>query len=73
LTSTGYVYSLWEFQVYGTTYIPTCGQKDVALNRPAEASSTQNASTPASAAVDGNSSTRWSRAFSDPQWWLKIG
>src|SRR2546423_12658545 len=34
----------------------------------ATASSTENAGTPASAAVDGNSGTRWSSAFSDPQW-----
>jgi beta-glucosidase len=34
----------------------------------ATASSVQNASFPASAAVDGNTSTRWSSAFSDPQW-----
>src|SRR5438309_811505 len=36
--------------------------------QPATASSTENAGTPASAAVDGNTSTRWSSAFSDPQW-----
>ncbi|MCM0676411.1 discoidin domain-containing protein [Micromonospora phytophila] len=36
--------------------------------RPATASSTENAATPASAAVDGNTGTRWSSAFSDPQW-----
>jgi hypothetical protein len=34
----------------------------------ATASSTENASFPASAAVDGNTGTRWSSAFSDPQW-----
>ncbi|WP_046733416.1 beta-1,3-glucanase family protein [Streptomyces humi] len=36
--------------------------------RPATAFSTENASFPASAAVDGNTGTRWSSAFSDPQW-----
>ncbi|MFF0142554.1 beta-1,3-glucanase family protein [Streptomyces sp. NPDC005227] len=36
--------------------------------RPATASSTENGSFPASAAVDGNSGTRWSSAFADPQW-----
>ncbi|HMD92650.1 MAG TPA: discoidin domain-containing protein [Trebonia sp.] len=35
---------------------------------PATASSVQNSSFPASAAVDGNLGTRWSSAFSDPQW-----
>jgi len=32
------------------------------------ASSTEQAATPASAAVDGNAGTRWASAFSDPQW-----
>ena len=36
--------------------------------RPATASSVENAGLPASAAVDGNPGTRWSSAFSDPQW-----
>src|SRR6202041_433843 len=45
-----------------------CGTATLALNQPATASSTENAGTPAAAAVDGNSGTRWSSAFSDPQW-----
>jgi hypothetical protein len=36
--------------------------------KPATASSTESAAFPASNAVDGNSGTRWSSAFSDPQW-----
>ncbi|MEU7383193.1 beta-1,3-glucanase family protein [Streptomyces sp. NPDC042207] len=36
--------------------------------RPAVASSVENDTFPASAAVDGNTGTRWSSAFSDPQW-----
>jgi hypothetical protein len=39
-----------------------------ALGRPATASSTESASYPASYAVDGNTATRWSSAFADPQW-----
>jgi hypothetical protein len=68
--ATQYGYSLWEFQVYGTTSGTgaACSTTDAALNRPATASSLENASFPASAAVDGNTSTRWSSAFSDPQW-----
>jgi len=46
----------------------TCGTTNLALNQPATTSSTENASFPASAAVDGNTGTRWSSAFSDPQW-----
>jgi F5/8 type C domain len=45
-----------------------CGTANAALNQPATASSTENAGTPASAAVDGNTGTRWSSAFADPQW-----
>lgn len=36
--------------------------------RPVTASSTENVGTPASNAVDGDGGTRWSSAFSDPQW-----
>ncbi|MDL4821810.1 beta-1,3-glucanase family protein [Actinomadura opuntiae] len=52
----------------GPATAATCGSSDAALNRPATASSTENASFPASAAVDANSGTRWSSAFNDPQW-----
>ncbi len=41
---------------------------DLALNKPATASSVENASYPASNAVDASTTTRWSSAFSDPQW-----
>ncbi len=69
--NTGYGYSIWEFQVYGaagTSGGATCGTQNAALNQPATASSTETAGTPAAAAVDGNTGTRWSSAFSDPQW-----
>lgn len=36
--------------------------------KPAVASSSESGAFPASAAVDGNTGTRWSSAFSDPQW-----
>ncbi|MGW3287307.1 beta-1,3-glucanase family protein [Streptomyces sp. NPDC001002] len=36
--------------------------------KPATASSTESGAFPASAAVDGNTGTRWSSAFADPQW-----
>jgi hypothetical protein len=67
--ATAYGYSLWEFQVYGTSGgATTCTTTNAALSHPATASSTENAGTPASAAVDGNTGTRWSSAFADPQW-----
>ena len=68
--ATGYGYSLWEFQVYGdlATTPVGCGTTNAAQGRTATASSTENAASPASAAVDGNAGTRWASAFSDPQW-----
>ncbi|MYS22319.1 Beta-glucanase, GH16 family [Streptomyces sp. DvalAA-14] len=46
----------------------TCGTTNLALNKTATASSQENVAFPASSAVDGNNGTRWSSAFSDPQW-----
>jgi len=46
----------------------TCGTTNIALNKTATASSIEAVGTPASSAVDGNTTTRWSSAFSDPQW-----
>src|SRR4029077_14548948 len=66
---TAYGYSLWEFQVYAASSGGgSCGTTNVALGKTATASSTENAGFPASAAVDGNTGTRWSSAVSDPQW-----
>jgi hypothetical protein len=45
-----------------------CGTTNLALNQPTTASSIQSASFPAADATDGNLGTRWSSAFSDPQW-----
>ncbi len=44
---------------------------NLALLKTATSSSVESTSYPPSYAVDGNSSTRWSSAFSDPQW-LKV-
>jgi hypothetical protein len=44
------------------------GEPNIALNKPIAASSVESTNTPASAANDGNLATRWSSAFSDPQW-----
>src|ERR1700744_284517 len=67
---TQYGYSLYEFQVYGTSSSTstTCNTTDAALNHPPTSSPTKSAAYPASDAVDGNTGTRWSSAFSDPQW-----
>jgi F5/8 type C domain/Ricin-type beta-trefoil lectin domain/Putative Ig domain len=45
-----------------------CATTNIALNKPTTASSLENASFTAAAATDGNTGTRWSSAFSDPQW-----
>jgi hypothetical protein len=68
--ATGYGYSLWEFQVYSPdTTPPACGTTNVALNKNYLASSSENGvGTDAPNAFDGNPNTRWSSAFSDPQW-----
>jgi beta-glucanase (GH16 family) len=68
--ATQWGYSLWEFQVYGSTGSggTGCGTANAALHKTATASSTENGGTPASAAVDGDNGTRWSSAASDPQW-----
>ena len=70
--ATPYGYSLWEFQVFTATGgggdTRVCGTANVALNQPTTASSLENASFTAAAATDGNLGTRWSSAFSDPQW-----
>ncbi|MFC1432354.1 discoidin domain-containing protein [Streptacidiphilus sp. N1-3] len=76
--ATQYGYSLYEFQVYGSTGGSTpptspppstaCGTANAAQGKTATASSTENGGTPASAAVDGDTGTRWSSAASDPQW-----
>ena len=70
---TVYGYSLWEFQVYGTTGgggTGVCGTTNAALNHPATASSTEDgtAGSAPGNAVDGTTGTRWSSTFADPQW-----
>ncbi|MDL4821809.1 discoidin domain-containing protein [Actinomadura opuntiae] len=46
----------------------TCSTTDLALGGTATASSQESGAFPAPDAVDGNTGTRWSSAFSDPQW-----
>ena len=47
----------------------TAQATNLALNRPVSVSSSENATAfPPAAVVDGSTSTRWSSAFSDPQW-----
>jgi beta-glucosidase len=48
--------------------IQVCSTNNIAANQPSSASSLQSSSYPASAAFDGDITTRWSSASSDPQW-----
>jgi hypothetical protein len=71
--ATTYGYSLWEFSVYsngtiatGTPPPPTIS--NLALNKTVTVSSTDSTANAGSNAVDGNLTTRWSSAYSDPQW-----
>ncbi|MEU6846885.1 discoidin domain-containing protein [Streptomyces sp. NPDC046716] len=70
--ATQYGYSLWEFQVFGgsgtTPPADGCSTANAAKGHPATASTTENGGTPASAAFDGDTATRWSSAAADPQW-----
>ena len=60
---TGYGYSLWEFAIYAPA-----APVDLANGKTAHASSLEADHLPASLAVDGDATTRWSSAFSDAQW-----
>ncbi|MBY8877553.1 discoidin domain-containing protein [Actinacidiphila acidipaludis] len=62
--------SLYELALYGTPGSGggTGGSTLLSQGRTATASSTENGSFTAPNAVDGNTGTRWSSAFSDPQW-----
>ncbi|RHA40118.1 discoidin domain-containing protein [Cellulomonas rhizosphaerae] len=76
--ATGYGYSLWEFQVFGTAGTGggtgggggtgTCGTTNVAQGKTATASSSEGAGTAAPFAVDGKADTRWASSFADNQW-----
>jgi beta-glucanase (GH16 family) len=66
--ATAYGYSLWEFSVNGTAGGGGGGATLLSQGHPATASSLENATFPAANAVDGNTGTRWSSGFSDPQW-----
>ncbi|GLW27813.1 discoidin domain-containing protein [Actinoplanes regularis] len=66
--SSGYGYSLYEFKVYGSTTPAGECTTNAAQGRPATASSAEGADVSADKAFDGNTGTRWSSQFADPQW-----
>jgi len=59
---TPYGYSLWEFEIHGTSSAP------INLARNKTVATSANPITAGAWAVDGNPGTRWESAFSDPQW-----
>nr|WP_221381398.1 PQQ-dependent sugar dehydrogenase [Actinoplanes polyasparticus] len=61
--ATGALFDLDSF-----SFATGAAQNLLSLNKTATASSVENASYPASAAVDTSATTRWSSAHSDPQW-----
>jgi chitinase len=70
---TGYAYSRAFNAITGTSGGGGGGgggtvSDGIAQGKPTTASSTENSTFPASNATDGNNTTRWSSAFSDPQW-----
>ncbi|MFI5897580.1 PQQ-dependent sugar dehydrogenase [Actinoplanes sp. NPDC051513] len=56
------------FDVDSFTFTTGAAAGLLSLNKPATAASVENATYPASAAVDASTTTRWSSQFSDPQW-----
>jgi hypothetical protein len=67
--------SLYELALYGTPSSGGTGGDPgggngtlLSQGKPATASSSENASFVAANAVDGDTNTRWSSGFSDPQW-----
>ena len=68
--ATAYGYSLWEFQVYRRRSARPAAAAPPTRRRAARPPRRRprTPTFPASAAVDGNAGTRWSSAFSDPQW-----
>lgn len=67
--ATNYGNSIFELEVFGTGcgVTPGCSQVPVFVSG-ASASSVQHSEKGPEKAIDGSSSTRWSSAFSDPQW-----
>ncbi|MFD0717284.1 discoidin domain-containing protein [Paenibacillus sp. GCM10027626] len=69
---TTYGYSFWEFEVNNREDAPSTGpggNGNLALNKPAFASSFESPGITAEMAVDGNAATSWSSAYSNNQWW----
>jgi hypothetical protein len=58
------------YAAYPSLVYPSSSSVNLAYNRPVFASSTESASYAASYAVDANGTTRWSSAYTDPQYFI---
>ncbi len=67
----GYGYSLWEFQVYGTTGSGPIGGTPISQFKQVSASSWEGGNAPA-AALDGRANTRWSSQHGSDGQWLRV-
>ena len=71
--ATSFGYSIYEFIVYSGSTVappppPPPAATNLALDMPVTVSSVESASYPGANAVDGDTTTRWASAWSDPQW-----
>lgn len=57
---------------YTTSLNDEQSRTNLALNKPATTSTTENPGTPPASAVDGSQTTRWSSAFGDGPHWLTV-
>ena len=48
--------------------VQVCSTNNIAVDQPSSASSLESSSYPAADALDGDITTRWASAYSDPQW-----
>jgi beta-glucosidase-like glycosyl hydrolase len=72
--ATGYGYSIWEFQIFGSGSgggggggAGSCSDPVISDFQPVKASSYNGGNAPG-AALDGRTTTRWESQYSDPQW-----
>ncbi|MFC7640287.1 discoidin domain-containing protein [Streptosporangium lutulentum] len=64
--ATAWGYSLFDLNVFGTPV--ASGSSLLSQGRPVTASSVEAGANVVANAVDGNTATRWSSAYADPQW-----
>jgi len=66
--ATGWGYSIYEMNIYGTLSSEITPTENIALNKTVSTSTDYSASLAGEFVVDGNSSSRWSSDYSDNEW-----